>query len=231
MSLTARFTQRLRRVAGGHRSSSDGQALVEFAFIIPLFLLLLLGMMEFGVAFNRQLTLEYATREGARTGAALVNGGGTLGCGGGQSPNAADVDPQIIAAVERVLKEPPNDVPILRPIDISQVQGIRVFEVTYSGTITGKGNDWAYSAGAGPVIDGQNLDFVQSSVSWSACSRSNANPPGSIGVSIVYRYNFITPLGSLNQLLARMWGNQQNPPLNTTLTMGDRTIMQLNPTQ
>jgi len=231
VSLVARFTGRLRPLAARHRPSNAGQGLVEFSLILPLILLLLLGMMEFGVAFNRQLTLEYATREGARTGASLVNGGGTLGCSSGQSPNAAAVDPQIVAAVERVLKEPPNDVPILRPIDINQVQGIRIFEVTSSGTITGKGNDWSYSAGAGPVIDGQRLDFVQGSVSWSACSRSNANPPGSIGVSIAYGYSFITPLGTLNQLLARMWRDEQNPPLNNTLTMRDRTIMQLNPTQ
>jgi len=226
MLLVALFTHQLRRLAARHRQSSAGQGLVEFSLIIPLFLLLLLGMMEFGVAFNRQLTLEYATREGARTGAALVNGGGTLGCSSGQSPSAATVDPQIVAAVERVLKEPPNDVPILRPIDITQVQGIRIYDPA-----TGNGNDWSYSAGAGPQVDGQRLDFVQGSVSWSACSRSNANPPGSIGVSIVYRYSFITPLGTLNQLLAQMWQHQSNPPLNNTLTMTDRTIMQLNPTK
>jgi hypothetical protein len=211
------------------RDESRGQALVEFAFVVPLFLLLLLGMMEFGIAFNRQLTLEYATREGARTGSALVNGGGTLGCGSGQSPNAATVDPSIIAAVERVLKEPAINVPLLQPIELPEVQSIQIYEVTSTGTITGKSNQWSYSPGAGPLIDGVRLDFVQGSVGWTVCSRSNASPPGSIGVSISYRYQFTTPLGSLQRLTAQLWGG--TAPSQTYLTMSDKTVMQLNPTQ
>ena len=50
-----------------------GQSLVEFAISVPVFMLLLFGMLEFGFAFNHHLTLEYATREGARTGAALAD--------------------------------------------------------------------------------------------------------------------------------------------------------------
>lgn len=212
-----------------HSGRTRGQGLVEFALVLPVFLLLLLGMMEFGIAFNRQLTLEYATREGARTGAALVNGGGTLGCGSGQSPNAATVDPLIIASVERVLKEPSMDVPILRPIELPEVQWIRIYEVTSTGTITGKSNQWTYSPGAGPLVDGVRLDFVQGSATWSACSRSNASPPGSIGVSISYRYQFTTPLGSLQRFIAQFWGG--TPPSQNYLSMTDKTVMQLNPTQ
>ncbi len=48
--------------------------------VLPIFLLLILGTLEFGIAFDHNLTLEYATREGARTGSALANGGGPLGC-------------------------------------------------------------------------------------------------------------------------------------------------------
>ena len=40
-------------------------------------MLLLLIMLEIGFAFNHKLTVGYATREGARTGAALANGGAT----------------------------------------------------------------------------------------------------------------------------------------------------------
>ena len=48
-----------------------GQALVEFAVIVPVFLLILTGTIEFGFAFTHNLTVEYATREAARAGAAL----------------------------------------------------------------------------------------------------------------------------------------------------------------
>ncbi len=100
------MTRRARvRTAGGRsrRRGERGQGLVEFAMVVPVFMLLLLGMLEFGTAFNHQLTIGYATREGARIGADLVNGGSPLGCNTGQSPNAALVDPVIIEAVDRVL--------------------------------------------------------------------------------------------------------------------------------
>ncbi len=85
---------RATRAAAITGRGARGQGLVEFAMLVPIFMLLLLGMLEFGFAFDQNLTLEYATREGARVGSALANGGGTLGCGAGQSPNAATVDQQ-----------------------------------------------------------------------------------------------------------------------------------------
>ena len=60
-------------------------------------------MLEFGFLFDHTLTIQYASREGARVGSALVNRGGAPGCGTGQSPAAADVDKNIVAAVTRVL--------------------------------------------------------------------------------------------------------------------------------
>lgn len=44
----------------------DGQALVEFALITPFLLLFLLGIIEFGRAWNEHQVLTDATREGAR---------------------------------------------------------------------------------------------------------------------------------------------------------------------
>jgi Flp pilus assembly protein TadG len=43
-----------------------GATAVEFAFIVPLLLLLVLGIAEFGHAFQVQGTLSAAAREGAR---------------------------------------------------------------------------------------------------------------------------------------------------------------------
>lgn len=43
-----------------------GAALVEFALILPLLLLLVMGTVEFGRAYNAQITLTHATREGVR---------------------------------------------------------------------------------------------------------------------------------------------------------------------
>lgn len=41
--------------------------MVEFAIILPVLLLLVFGIIEFGRAHNTQLTLTHAAREGVRT--------------------------------------------------------------------------------------------------------------------------------------------------------------------
>jgi Flp pilus assembly protein TadG len=58
------------RRSRGHRRGR-GQALVEFALVIPLFLLLLVGLFDLGRAVFAYNTLTNAAREGART--AIVN--------------------------------------------------------------------------------------------------------------------------------------------------------------
>jgi len=44
-----------------------GAAAVEFALVLPLYLMLLFGIVDFARAFNIQLTLSDAAAEGART--------------------------------------------------------------------------------------------------------------------------------------------------------------------
>ena len=44
----------------------EGQALVEFAIVTPVLLLLILGIVQFGILFNNYITLTDAVRAGAR---------------------------------------------------------------------------------------------------------------------------------------------------------------------
>ncbi len=46
--------------------SNDGNAMVEFAIVAPMFLLLIIGCMEFAVLFNVQMTLQSAVRTAGR---------------------------------------------------------------------------------------------------------------------------------------------------------------------
>ena len=48
------------------RFNRRGQALVEFALVLPLVLLLVVGMLEFARAWNLHQTMTDAVREGAR---------------------------------------------------------------------------------------------------------------------------------------------------------------------
>src|ERR1700687_3250520 len=51
---------------------SPAQALVEFALLLPVMLLLLLGLVDFGRAYVAGISLEGAAREGARLASTLA---------------------------------------------------------------------------------------------------------------------------------------------------------------
>ena len=48
------------------KASERGAVAVEFAILAPVLIMLLLGIMEFGRAYNVQITLSNAAREGVR---------------------------------------------------------------------------------------------------------------------------------------------------------------------
>jgi Flp pilus assembly pilin Flp len=48
------------------RQDQEGAAAVEFALLLPLLVLLLFGMIEFGLAFNTRIQATNAAREAAR---------------------------------------------------------------------------------------------------------------------------------------------------------------------
>jgi hypothetical protein len=54
--------------AGGRGERARGQALAEFAIVLPVFFLLVAGMFDFGLGIYSDLTLVNAAREGARVG-------------------------------------------------------------------------------------------------------------------------------------------------------------------
>jgi len=52
--------------------SQRGAAVVEFALVLPLLLMILVGIVEFGLLFYNKQVLTNASREGARAGIARV---------------------------------------------------------------------------------------------------------------------------------------------------------------
>ena len=59
------------------RDGERGQALVEFALILPVILLVMVGMLEFARAWNLHQVMTDAAREGARRAAIRTRGSGT----------------------------------------------------------------------------------------------------------------------------------------------------------
>lgn len=62
------------RMKGSRKLRQErGQAMVEFALVLPLLVVLLFAIVQFGIVFNNYVTLTDATRAGARAGAVARN--------------------------------------------------------------------------------------------------------------------------------------------------------------
>jgi len=61
--------QRARR-----RRDDDGVVAVELALVLPLLVMLIFGIIQFGLAFNRLQGVHAAAREGARVGSVVPGG-------------------------------------------------------------------------------------------------------------------------------------------------------------
>jgi hypothetical protein len=210
-----------RHAPGGHDPDrrQRGQGVVELTAVLPIVLLVVVIVAEFGLVFDDLLTVGYGSREGARVGAALAKGG-VKDCTGGADP--AGVDAAIVAAVQRILKSPGSGV------DIDDVIEVRIFKATASGGETpGSINIWRYTGeGTGPEVDpgagSLHIDFSEISAPWPACGRiNNGVSTESIGVKVIYRYQMVTPISSILELLG---GSQA-----ATVTLTESTVMALNP--
>jgi len=83
-----RFRQRTGR---GER----GAAMVEMALVMPILLMLVFGIIEFGLAFQSRLTIGNATQSSARVGSAIGTG------------ERADIE--VLSALEQGLFQLPNN--------------------------------------------------------------------------------------------------------------------------
>jgi len=87
---------------GPTTSSERGQALVEFALVLPAFLLLVFGVVEFGLAFNAAVSVNFVSRAAA-----------LLAAEGGRSEGT---DCMVLRAIEQDMTSPAS------PTRISSVE-------------------------------------------------------------------------------------------------------------
>lgn len=147
--------------------SEKGATLVEAAIALPLLLLLMIGIMEFGLAFKDWLTVSHGAREGARAGAAFGNDPASnfliLEEIGGQL-SAANID----------------------------VQGVRIYNAG-----TGIGDSYTYLPGAecdwNPCPDPSLPTPPYAQPVWCPASRDITAPEtDTIGVTVTYVHSWVT---------------------------------------
>ncbi len=160
----------------GGRSRQHGQGLVEFALTLPIFVLVMMAVIEYGFLYNNILTIQYASRQGAK---AAAEAGGVDGA-----------DCSILKAVEAALTA---------PIDKAHVTYVDIFQSDANGDpIPGASNHYVRSGTLdcpGDVTEPYTLIGTEG---YPQITRHDALVEGLevIGVQIGYLYYGFTPIGS-----------------------------------
>ena len=106
--------ERIRRRRADGSASSRGQSLVEFALVFPLFILLLAGMIDFGIGLYSYMTINNAVRDAARLGATMCTANPCGAAIVARATNAASglaIDPPVVTCTAQVGAVPPHPVP------------------------------------------------------------------------------------------------------------------------
>jgi Flp pilus assembly protein TadG len=170
------------------RSEGRGQALVEFALLIPLLFVLIMGLIEFALAFNATLGVNRASQNGA---------------------HMASIASNIQGADCLVLQQVEQD--IHAPNRAANIQRVEIQRTALTGNVTYATSTWDRTGTtACQLNDGSTVDvpYTQTTNGYPVSQRCSVllgcpsmTPPRStvdnIGVMIRYRYTWATPLGTL----------------------------------
>lgn len=185
-----------RAIHGAH-----GQTLVEFALVLPIFLVLFLGILEFMFLFNAQLSLNYATRD-----ATLV---------AAEAGNNANADCLILQQIDKDLGA---------PTDAARVMNVHIYSATETGAQLSSPKEQTYTRGGSTTCGGLTVPYTIATSSYpynvrcsdldrTSCLADYTGPTNTgvdiVGVAIDYGYRFVTPMGSAFSLLpgtgASLW--------------------------
>lgn len=178
-------------IRGRLRSRPEGgQSLVEFALVFPLFLILLLAVLEFGFAFNALLSVNYASRDAALTAA--------------EAGNTSNGDCHVLRTIER---------DVAAPTDRSQINAVEISWTDSNGTIkvvggAPKTNRWTRSGSTTCTITGiptftvpytlatANYPSAERCSNLLGCPLLTGHSPSvdTIAVRITYTHPLKTPL-------------------------------------
>ena len=160
----------------GERSDQHGQGLVEFSLVLPIFVLVMMGVIEFGFLYNNILTVQYASRQGAK---AAAEAGGVDGA-----------DCSILKAVEAALTS---------PIDKSHVTYVDIYKSDVNGDpVPGVDNRYIRTGTLDCPGDATEPYTLSGAEGYPQTDRHDALAEGLevVGVQIGYTYYGITPVGA-----------------------------------
>lgn len=179
-----RYSRRRHLQTGGSR----GQVLVEFALVIIAFMTIFMGLIEFGIAFSVQMQVSWASRD------AVI-----MAAESGNAP--VSVDCSILNRIDQDL---------ITPATRSNVTEVDIFWATASGGVN-SGAIETYTPGGTLCLGwggwsntvnnypgSSRCAFINSTGgTTSAGCQTGHNGPDEIGVKIVYKYTWFTPLPTL----------------------------------
>ena len=183
----------MNRLNRHRQRRARGQTLVEFALVFPLFITLLLGVIEFAFMFNATLAINLATRNASLI--AAESGSNTL------------ADCAILARIEH---------DVSAPLNLSQIQTVTIYKADRAGNPvspavqnvyarSGSTSCVGYTPSSVPYTLGQATYPMGEAPVGGRCDIlagcSTTIPMDSIGVRITYRYILKTPLSNLVSFL------------------------------
>lgn len=152
---------------GNKAASERGASLVEFSLVLPILLVIVIGILEMGMAFRTTITVGSAAQEGARVASFKGN----------------DIDADCVA-LKAVIGELNSE--------IDSVTSIRIYRVDSSGNPEPlKTNTFTYS-GVGDVTDCTKWN---STVLWPSTSRNvtvGTTPLDVLGVEVSGTHQWVT---------------------------------------
>jgi Flp pilus assembly protein TadG len=203
------------RKAAGSRARNAGQTLAEFALIVPLFLVVLIGLIEFSFAFNAALNTNYASRAGGLMAA--------------EAGNLVEADCLILRAIEGSVNS---------PADKSQIDHVDIQRTNPSGSTVYSTSTYRRSGSLTCTSSGGStltVPYSATSSGYPASQRCNVLPPSgcptltparttvdTIAVQVTYTYPWHTPLPSLIRLVGGSFSG-------TGFTFVERNVFRIEP--
>lgn len=158
----------------GKGESSRGASLVEAALVFPILILMVMGIMEIGLAFKDYLTVSAISREGARVGA------------------LAGDDIEADCAILRGIGS------VAAGSDLNRITEIQIFHASESGA-QGATNVATYRPGRDPrqctVPSSASDGWALNSSAWPPTSRQTEvgdRPLDIVGVRVIMNRNWVT---------------------------------------